>query len=61
MINWIADNYVNILIVAALLLFVGIILRSMIKNKKHGSSCSSCGEGCHACSLCGQQGTSKEK
>ena len=66
MIQWISENYVNILIILALLLIVGLIIRSMIKGKHSCSACSacaSCAGGCHGCSACssGEKITKKDK
>ncbi|MBP3729670.1 MAG: FeoB-associated Cys-rich membrane protein [Lachnospiraceae bacterium] len=49
--QWIGSNFVNILLTALIVLFVGFIVRSLIRQKKEGGcsgcgSCSSCGCGC---------------
>lgn len=53
---WIADNALNIIVTAILIVVVGIAIFSIVRNKKHRScgcsgSCASCGMGCH----CGEK------
>ena len=49
MFAWIAENIGAIFICAVLLLIVGTIVYSMIRNKKKGRS--SCGGSCSGCSM----------
>ena len=60
MLIWLSANWINIVLVAVLVLIVGLLLRSMIRNKKAGKSscgcnCASCGAcaGCASCARCG--------
>ena len=60
MLTWLSANLINIALVAALVLIVGLLLRGMIRDKKAGKSscgcnCASCGacSGCSACAHCG--------
>ena len=51
MLSWISANFVNLVIVAALVLIVGFAVRGMIRDRKAGKS--SCGCSCASCSACG--------
>ncbi len=51
--TWLAANLSTIIITLVLIVIVGLILRSMVRDKKNGKSscggnCGSCG-GCSAC------------
>ena len=50
MLTWILANLVNIVLTAVLVLVSGLLIYSMIRNKKQGIS--SCGGNCSACSAC---------
>ena len=57
MLAWLSANWINIALVAVLVLIVGLLLRGMIRDKKAGKrscgcSCASCGA-CSGCSACG--------
>ena len=57
MFAWLSANFVNIALVAVLVLIVGLLLRGMIRDHRAGTSscggnCASCGA-CHGCSACG--------
>lgn len=52
MIDWLASNWVNILIIALIALAVFFAARSLIKDKKAGKS--SCGCNCSHCALAGK-------
>ena len=59
MISWLAANYVNILLILAVLMVVSLCLMSLIRDKKAGrstcgGSCASCGGGCGGCPMAGQ-------
>ena len=65
MLNWLSANLVNIVLIAALVLIVGLLIRGMIRDKKAGkrscggncACCASC-SGCSACgSCCAMKGT----
>ncbi len=60
MLAWLSANLINIVLVAVIVLVVGFLIRSMIRDKKAGKSacggnCASCGAcgGCSACGKCG--------
>ena len=56
MLTWLAANWINIIVFAGVVLVVGLVIRSMIRDKRAGkSSCGgSCGScaGCAGCSAC---------
>ena len=51
MISWFAANWGTIVVLLVVILIVGLVLRSMHKDKKAGKS--SCGGNCGACGGCG--------
>ena len=66
MFAWLSENLINIALIAALALIVGLLIRSMIRDKRAGKSacggsCASCGacKGCSGCSGCGQPRAAK--
>ena len=50
MLAWLSANLINIVILAALVLVVGLVVRGMIRDKKAGKS--SCGGNCGSCGVC---------
>lgn len=65
MLNWLSANLVNIALIAALVLIVGLLIRGMIRDRKAGKSpcggnCASCGA-CRDCTSCGSCAAAKEK
>ena len=52
MIDWLAANWVNILVIALVAVMVFFAARSLIKDKKAGKS--SCGCNCANCALAGK-------
>jgi hypothetical protein len=52
MIDWLAANWVNILVIALVAVAVFFAARSLIKDKKAGKS--SCGCNCSHCALAGK-------
>ncbi|MEA5016062.1 MAG: FeoB-associated Cys-rich membrane protein [Candidatus Limiplasma sp.] len=52
MLAWLSANLATILICAALLVVVGLILRSMIRSRKQGKSSCGC-DGCGECPMSG--------
>ena len=57
MIVWISANWINLLLIAVIALIIGLLIRSMIRDRKAGKSpcggnCACCGActGCSACS-----------
>ena len=49
MIEWLTNNWANILIIALVIALVALAVRSMIRDKKAGKS--SCGCSCANCAL----------
>ncbi len=63
MFAWLSANLINIVLVAVIVLITGLLIRSMVRDKKAGKSscggnCASCGA-CGGCSACGTCGTAK--
>ena len=61
MLTWISVNLINIALIAVIVLITGLLIRSMIRDKKAGNhscggNCASCGA-CGSCSACGRCGT----
>ena len=59
MLTWLSANLINIVLIAVIVLITGMLIRSMIRDKKAGKSscggnCASCGvcSGCSTCSKC---------
>ena len=52
MFSWLMANLATILVSLVLLLIVGLIIRSMIRERKAGVS--SCGHGCANCAMHGR-------
>ena len=57
MMMWIFANWINLLLIAVIALIIGLLIRSMIRDRKAGKSpcggnCACCGActGCSACS-----------
>ncbi len=66
MLNWLSANLVNIALVAALLLIVGLLIRGMIRNRKAGKSpcggnCASCGRCCGDCAAWKKAGSCSKR
>lgn len=53
MMSFLQDNYLNIIIVAVLVVIVGLIIKSLIKQKKNGGACTGNCASCH--SSCGSK------
>ena len=60
MFAWLSANLINNVLVAVIVLITGLLIRSMVRDKKAGKSscggnCASCGacSGCSACGTCG--------
>ena len=63
MFAWLSANLINIVLVAVIALITGLLIRSMVRDKKAGKSscggnCASCGA-CSGCSVCGTCGAAK--
>ena len=59
MVSWISANLVNIALIAAIVLIVGMLIRVMVRDRRAGKApcggnCASCGacHGCDGCSRC---------
>ena len=66
--TWLSANLINIVLLAVIVLIIGLLIRSMIRDRKAGKSpcggsCASCGacSGCSACSKCGLGGPDERK
>ena len=51
MLTWISVNLINIALIAVIVLITGLLIRSMIRDKKAGNH--SCGGNCASCGACG--------
>lgn len=51
MFAWLSANWANIIVIAGLVLFAGLIVFSMVRSRKAGKH--SCGCDCGACAACG--------
>ena len=63
MFAWLSANLINIVLVAVIVLITGLLIRSMVRDKKAGKSscggnCASCGA-CSGCRVCGTCGAAK--
>ena len=63
MFAWLSANLINIVLIAVIALITGLLIRSMIRDKKAGKSscggnCAGCGA-CSGCSTCGTCGAMK--
>ena len=47
MFAWLSANLINIVLVAVIVLITGLLIRSMVRDKKAGKS--SCGGNCASC------------
>ena len=47
---WFSANWINVVLIAFLILTVVLVVRGMIRNKKAGKS--SCGGDCSRCGAC---------
>lgn len=58
MLIWLSANWINLFLIAVIMLVVILLVRGMIRDKKAGKSfcggsCASCGAcGCASCSAC---------
>lgn len=58
MFAWLTANLINIALIAMIALVVGLLIRSMIRDKKAGKS--SCGGNCASCGACGGCGAARK-
>ena len=47
---WLSANLINIVLIAVIVLITGMLIRSMIRDRKAGKS--SCGGNCASCGVC---------
>ena len=57
MLAWFSANLINIVLIAAIVLIVGLLILVMVRDKRAGKSacgcsCASCGGNCAGCSAC---------
>lgn len=65
MLSWLSANPINIVLIAAITVIVGLLIRVMIRDRKAGKApcggnCASCGA-CRGCASCGECSAAKEK
>ena len=58
MFAWLTANLINIALIVVIALVVGLLIRSMIRDKKAGKS--SCGGNCASCGACGGCGAARK-
>ncbi len=61
MLLWLMQNWINLALIALLVLLVGLLIRGLIRDRRAGNSrcsgsCGSCGS-CAGCGRAGQTGT----
>ena len=56
MMTWLAQNWINIALIAGITAIVALVIRSMIRGKKAGKP--SCGCSCGGCAGCSLNGAS---
>ena len=66
MLAWLSANLINLVLIALIAVITGLLIRSLIRDKKAGKSscggnCASCGAcaGCGSCSAAHAQGAGK--
>jgi hypothetical protein len=65
MLTWLSDNLVNIALVAAIVVVIGLLIRVIIRDRRAGKApcggnCASCGA-CRSCASCSRCSGAKEK
>ena len=58
MFAWLTANLINIALIAVIALVVGLLIRSMIRDRRAGKS--SCGGNCASCEACGGCGAARK-
>ncbi len=58
MFAWLSANLINIALIAVIALVVGLLIRSMIRDRRAGKS--SCGGNCASCGACGKCGAARK-
>ncbi len=58
MFAWLTANLINIALIAVIALVVGLLIRSMIRDRRAGKS--SCGGNCASCGACGKCGAARK-
>ena len=61
MFEWIAENAATVIAASAVLICAGLAVFSLIKEKKSGKGCSSCGGNCAACGMCRSGGKNTDR
>ena len=61
MISWIGENFASIVLLLILAAIVFFLIRSKIRERKHGTCSCSCGCGCAGCSGCASRKKEDEK
>ena len=58
MFAWLSANLINIALIAVIALVVGLLIRSMIRDRRARKS--SCGGNCASCGACGNCGAARK-
>ena len=58
MLAWLSANLINIVLIAVIVLITGMLIRSMIRDRKAGKS--SCGGNCASCGACSKCSMTKK-
>ena len=58
MLAWLSANLINIVLIAVIVLITGMLIRSMIRDRKAGKS--SCGGNCASCGACSKCSLTKK-
>ena len=58
MFEWLANNYMTVIIIAVVALVLGLDVIYLIRQRKKGGMCSGC-QGCSGCSNCKNCGSHK--
>ena len=53
MLIWLAQNWINLVLIAVLVLVVALLIRGLIRDRQSG--CAGCGGSCSSCGGCGKQ------
>ena len=59
MLTWFSENLINIALVAALALILGLVIRGMVRSRRAGKC--SCGSDCGACGGCDKCGPAPKR
>ena len=50
MLIWLAQNWINLVLIAVLVLVVALLIRSLVRDRQSG--CAGCGGSCSSCGGC---------